>query len=897
VRRALTLILGALFLFGVGAMAGLGLASQTAPRKLKAAVEASLSEAFATPVTVESAQLWVLPRANLLLLPAITVEARGVEAWPGPKSAAFSAVRLEAALDLAGLLSRRLRFSSVTLDGARLELTRRTDGHWQPPLLTPGFENPQRVLGRLFAARLPTPNIEVRSGELSISDLGLPRSAGGPTRFEVEGLALRLLAPGLLESGRLVVSGTLLQTKGIPAPFELEAVRSGGALPRLELAVSSLALERLLPYLRNLQPGLVLGGRAWGVLSVDEVDGATELGVDLAVSDLRATTSEAEGKGLPLRVKEMGFEGRLRLTDETLSVSAATLRADDLKLSLAGSLSGPSGPDAVLAIEARIPELRVETLHRVEGWLPAETRAAFEERSRALESGSFADVVLEATAPLGDWQAGFEPGGRVLPKGAQLSTRVEDLTVHPEGDEPVTVVRGSASLEGDDTLVVSGFEGRLGDRALPLLDLHLDGLRNLLASSSVPVPAVPALPGRAPLLDLLAGGDDDGDAFRSLELDADWILHPAFFRPLRAVKARFEPTPDGVAVHLAGASWGGVPIRGEGVLARSPERVRLSLEVGPEAEMAAPIAKPESWAHGHFTLETPPRPGFHVTSLHGGFDLANTRLTVFDASATLGMPGRLTGDARLELGRPDEVPATLRLSLEDGDAQHLLGALSDDPTDASGLVDLSARLTGSLRPGQRFLAGLDGDARIEAREGELTVDLPLLLAIAKASDTFNPFGSAHGIRYDRIEADLRLEHGLISTKRSITIESPDLRLVLSGTLDQRQTPSRLEAVVGCFFFKPLDQVIGAIPVVSRILLGPDRSLFGTYFELTGSWENPSAGLIPTKTVALGPATFLMEDVPSFVLRGIEAIQSVIQGGAPPAVAAPAESPDPAGDGS
>jgi hypothetical protein len=898
VRRALILMLGALFLFGVGAMAGLGLASQTAPRKLRAAVEASLSEALGTPVTVASARLWVLPRANLLLLPAITVEANGVEAWPGSKGASFSATRLEAALDLAGLLSGRLRFSSVTLDGARLELTRRSDGEWHPPLLTPGFENPQHVLGRLFAARLPAPNIEVRSGELSVVDLGVQRAAGGPARFEVESLALRLLGPGLLESGRLVVSGTLLQTKGTPSPFELEAIRTGSALPRLELAVSGLVVDRFLPYLRTLDPDLALGGRAWGVLSVEDLGGGgTELGIDLAVSDLRASTGEAEGTDSPLRVTELGLEGTLRITRDSLALSAANLRADDLKLSLSGSLGRPSDADAVLAMEARLPEIEIESLRRMVAWLPAETRAAFEERSRALESGTFTDVVLDAQAPLGEWQAAFEPDGRLLPKGARLATRVEDLTLHPEGDEPVTILRGTASLEGDDSLVVTGLEGRLGERALPLLDLRLDGIRNLLASTSVPVPTAPPLPGRPALQEILAGGPDEGDGFSAFEVEADWILHPVFFRPLRNLKARFEPTPDGVAVHLAGASWGGLPIRGEGVLERSPERVRISIDVGPEAEAVSPIANTESWAHGRFSIETPARPGFHVASLRGGFDLASTRLTVFDATATLGMPGRLTGDARLELGREGEVPANLRLSLEEADAPSLLGALSDDPTEASGVVDLSARLTGSLRPGQRFLVGMDGDARITARDGELTVDLPLLLAVAKASDTFNPFRSAHGIRYDRIEAELRLEHGLISTKRSISIESPDLRLVLSGTLDLRQTPSRLEAVVGCFFFKPLDQVIGAIPVVSRILLGPDRSLFGTYFELTGSWDDPSAGLIPMKTVALGPASFLLEDVPSFVLQGIEAIQSVILGGSPPAVAAPAESADPMGDGS
>jgi hypothetical protein len=229
----------------------------------------------------------------------------------------------------------------------------------------------------------------------------------------------------------------------------------------------------------------------------------------------------------------------------------------------------------------------------------------------------------------------------------------------------------------------------------------------------------------------------------------------------------------------------------------------------------------------------------------------------------------------------------------------LLSSLSGDPEKGTGTVDVSARLAGPLRPGVPLLATLEGDARITARDGELAIDLPILLAIAKTSTTFNPFGSANDIRFDRIDAELQIQGGRIATKQTINIESPDLRLAVSGSVDVRERPHRLEAVVGCFFFKPLDQLLGIMPFVSRILLGPDRSLFGTFFELTGSWESPQAGLIPLKTFALGPASFLLQDVPAFVKRGIEAIQSVLPSvaGSPPAVASPAEAADPLGDGS
>lgn len=895
-HRALIRGLGALLLFGAGLAAGVGLASQTAPRRLRAAVEASLSEALGTTVSVAS--------ARLLVLPGVTIEAMDVVAWPGAAEAAFKAARLEASLDPAALLSGRLRFSSIALDGARLALVHEASGDWTPPLLTPGFESPLVVLRRLFAAELPAPAVDVRSGSLSITDLAAPRAAGGRARFEIDGITSRLLAPGLLEPGRLQVAGILRQRKGDGARFELEAAAPRSGLQRLELAAADLALDRFVPYLREIDPDLELTGRVDGVLSLAAAEGdATDLTLDLAVSGLRAAESRSQWRSSPLSVEQLGVEAVLGIAGETLTLSEGRLRVDGLELSLQGSIGRPVGDEARLVFEASLPELGLARLRELGAWLPADARRAFESATRAFVSGRFEGLSLSGDAPFGAWRAAALPGGPWLPAGVRLESRVLDLTLQPPGDEPVTAIRGWARLEGPDVLTVKGLEGRLGERSLPVLDLRLAGLQNLVAATPAPVPAVvPDLAGSRALEEILRGppGDDPRPGWTSLEVDADWLLHPAFFRPLRGVKARLEPTPDGVAMQIARASWGGVPLRGEGTLATtSPERLRLSIEAGPQETPGEALAAPESWAHGRFELEAPAAPGLHVANLRGGFDLTGARLTLFDASASLGAPGRLTGDARLDLAHEGEVPAQIRLVLNDAMVSDLLSSLSGDPEQGTGTVDVSARLAGPLRPGVPLLATLEGDARITARDGELAIDLPILLAIAKASTTFNPFGSANDIRFDRIDAELQIQGGRIATKQTINIESPDLRLAVSGSVDVRERPHRLEAVVGCFFFKPLDQLLGIMPFVSRILLGPDRSLFGTYFELTGSWESPEAGLIPLRTLALGPASFLLQDVPAFVKRGIEAIQSVLPSvaGSPPAVASPAEAADPLGDGS
>lgn len=895
-RRALIRALVALLLFGAGAFVGIGLASQAAPRRLREAVEARLSEALGTRVSVAG--------ARLLVRPGVLVEATDVAAWSGTAAAAFTATRLEARLDPAALLSGRLRFSSIALDGVRLSLVRAASGHWTPPLLTPGFENPLVVLERLFAAELPAPAIDIRSGSLEITDRGAPRGAGDDARFQIDGVTLRLLTRGLLEPGRLRVAGILRQTKGEAARFELDAAAPRASPPHLELAASNLDLGRLSPYLRRIEPGLVVAGRASGLLSLaPSADEGTDLALDLSLASLRGALGESGVRRTPLRAERLGAEGMLRIGEQALTLFGGRLHSGDLDLSLEGSLERPAGDEARLALEATLTELDVARLRELAAFLPADAAQAFDDATRTLVSGRIAELTLSGDATIETWQAAAGPNGPWLPAGARLEGRVEELTLQPPGDEAVTAVRGRVRLDGADVLTVSGLEGRIAERPLPLLDLRLVGLQNLLAAPAAPVPAAaPLLPGREALAALLRGtpGEDAGPGWSSLDVDADWLLHPAFFRPLRGVKARLEPTPDGVAVQVEHASWGGIPVRGEGrLVTASPERLRLTLEAGPPGEPEGAPPAPESWAHGRFALETPAAPGLHVANLRGGFDLTEARLTIFDASAALGAPGRLAGDATLDLSQAGNVPAQLRFTLDDARVSDLLAALSDDPTPGSGTADLSVRLAGPMRPGTPLLASLGGDARITARDGELGIELPMLLAIAKASTTFNPFGSASGLRFDRIDTELRIEDGRIATKESITLESPDLRLAISGSLDLRERPHRLEAVVGCFFFKPLDQVLGLMPFVSRILLGPDRSLFGTYFELTGPWEDPKAGLIPLRTLAFGPTSFLLQDVPAFVERGIDGIQSVLTGASRrlPEVASPAEAADPQGDGS
>jgi hypothetical protein len=69
------------------------------------------------------------------------------------------------------------------------------------------------------------------------------------------------------------------------------------------------------------------------------------------------------------------------------------------------------------------------------------------------------------------------------------------------------------------------------------------------------------------------------------------------------------------------------------------------------------------------------------------------------------------------------------------------------------------------------------------------------------------------------------------------------------------------------------------PLLNRMLLGPDENLVSTYFAVSGPWAEPEGTLIPTKSFASGPASFVLEGLPAFVRGGLSTLERVLTGSA------------------
>ena len=82
-----------------------------------------------------------------------------------------------------------------------------------------------------------------------------------------------------------------------------------------------------------------------------------------------------------------------------------------------------------------------------------------------------------------------------------------------------------------------------------------------------------------------------------------------------------------------------------------------------------------------------------------------------------------------------------------------------------------------------------------------------------------------------------------------------------------------------YLFRPVDFVLDKIPLVNVLLLGPNNNLIAAHFNLSGPWDEPSARIVPYKSITSGPGHMVFEAMPALVRRGFRAIGSLM-GGAP-----------------
>ena len=154
----------------------------------------------------------------------------------------------------------------------------------------------------------------------------------------------------------------------------------------------------------------------------------------------------------------------------------------------------------------------------------------------------------------------------------------------------------------------------------------------------------------------------------------------------------------------------------------------------------------------------------------------------------------------------------------------------------------------------------------DARDGEIYRRLPLIVALAQASEGLRSIEERNtSITYEFMKAELAMDRGRVTTS-DFRVEGP-VRIFASGRLDPLRTEQDNEMIVAIFLFRQAGALLGGLPVVRALLPGNQKGLIGAYFEVTGDIGDPTVRSLPARSIA--------EDLPDAVTAPFKAIQVLL----------------------
>jgi len=865
------------------AVLGYVVSSGLGAKLLHREIETQLGRLLAGSVAIE--------RVKIHVEAGLELEAFGFEAYPDPEALAPPALRARrvvAGIDSLALLIGRLRLHSLLFEGLHLRVERDPDGMLSqlpfPPLrrsdptillspppaeaLLERLESMDQVaLAWLDGDRLPR-RMEIRDGTLHWLDRRAVGPDGLPVAFRFELLHGLLERDWLSDALQVRAGAVLVDGRHSPFPFEIGLHRDEHDRLEWTLSVSQIPLAGFAT-LRRPAPGIEgLGGTLAAEARLARTpDGPLRL--DL-VGRLEDADLELADSGFLFQHQQLEWNARLELDRRQVRLAEVRLSGGPLGLHLAGSIARPLAASSRAQIESRVVGIGLEELRSLLRLQAPESSLGrrLSQWTAALESGRIESIEAVGSARLDVWRALPEVLAGELPSGFVLGAHVEGIRLRVGDEDHFEDLGGEIRWSGDQ-LVLRHVNAFLRGHALPELNIVIDGVSQLAATDAAAARRgsvmPPPLPGLIPLWELLRREDPEAlPALRTLELTLDRLDHPLFLHPLRDLRLQVEALYRGLQILVHEGRWGGVRVRGEIVVFEDPlaPSVSASLALAPAGsagraavepgggEVEQPVSAGSArWSSGHLQLELEPRAKLPIRRAGGFFRAEGASVRLSEIELNLEPEGEIAARAVLDLTSPEVVGVDLSFAVTGGRLRGLAPAVGIPTELATGRIQATGSLRGTLRPGTPLHSELEGRIEALARTGRVRMRVPLLLRLSKASEGFNPFANEDELQYESMSATIGLDRGLLSSE-DFALEGP-LRIFATGRIDTNRDPVDIRAVVGIFLFRAPNQILETLPLVRSFLPGSDRGLIGTYFRATGPIAEPEVDALAMKSLMSG----------------------------------------------
>jgi hypothetical protein len=901
VPRALVRILIGVAVFFGAATVSFFLTPRIASETLRVEAEERLSQAIRAPIKIGS--------VRLVLGFGLRLEGTDVFAWREEGRAPSLRVdRIRASIPLTSLIFGKPRFSRIIFDGARLRIERDSEGNWSPapitalaarrraaresepvhseellsPLIT--VENGARaILGKRRIADV----LELRNATIVFIDDRAEHPLAPPLFLALESVQAEMRRSRLTGASRLTIKGRLVDAQRARGTVEWEGTRDRRGAIRVAVAVTDLEFEALAPYVRSLHPAARVEGSLSGAVVFETASpGDGRLEVDFVGHRVR--TVEPRPDATTISVDRIEAVGTLEITPRTVRLHGARLRGGELFFEADGTIARPLQPSSFAQIALAFQEVEVAEVRHLIGWLPEVEREEAESVVEVVETGRFHSLRAGGSATLSGWQAFLAGRTRTPPAEFFIDATLSEAVVKVGDDDRLEDLQGRLWWSGNRA-EVAGAHAMLNGSPLPIFDVVVEGVTNFLAGDPERrrlVSGGAPLIGLQPFWEWFQRDADDEEPTRiriALGLGVDRLHHPMFLWPIENSSVAIWDTEQGLHIVVDEGTWAGVPISGEADWVFEPEeRVRVHLTAGAPAPGTPVASATGDWAEGSLVIDLWHDGPWQQQHAVSRFTARGGVFRFDDVEIPLNPRGKLGASLNLDFGLPDAVPFQLSFALAGGNVTALAEQLGQAPGIGTGSIDLAGSFHGAFRPQTSVFEGLTGLLDVVAVDGTIRRSVPAVLAVALASQAFNPFARREEVRYERCETVLEFEEGRMSTT-GFSLDGPDVRVFASGEVDLLRPPHQVDAQIALFLFRQIDKILGKIPIVNLLLLGTNENLVGAHFQLTGPWEDPQATAVPLRALASGPASIVeqgptslvLESIPMFMMKAVQVIESML----------------------
>lgn len=183
----------------------------------------------------------------------------------------------------------------------------------------------------------------------------------------------------------------------------------------------------------------------------------------------------------------------------------------------------------------------------------------------------------------------------------------------------------------------------------------------------------------------------------------------------------------------------------------------------------------------------------------------------------------------------------------------------------AGQTNLSGSFSSTYSKGKEIIPNMNATFNIQVENGIIQRSALLSTFLTKINifKKISPEASEKifkNMPFSLIDGDFTMQNSIMKTDNLI-LKSPAINLTAIGELNLIK--SELDFIVGTQVLKTIGKIIGNIPIAGDLFTVDNKALTLGYFEVKGSFKNPSVKALPFKSLGLGIKRFFFTilDIP------------------------------------